>query len=134
MGPTTNGPGELTCRVMSVLWLSDPLVAVTCTMNVPVDATGVVVNPIGELASPPARGVTDGGMSTATPTGALPTQEVEKVTGESNPPSELTITLVPPLSPEIVDTVSDDELTTKSGTTMVTGARTDGVPAIVVEI
>jgi len=43
---------------MSVLWLIEPLVAVTCAMYVPVGVSAVVVNEIGELASPPAGGVT----------------------------------------------------------------------------
>jgi hypothetical protein len=98
-------------------------------MKVPVDASDVVVNPMGELASPPAGGVTDCGRLTAMPVGALPTQETENVTGELKPPREFTVTEVPPLSPGIVDTVSEDGLTEKSETT--TGARTDGVPAIV---
>jgi len=118
---------------MSVVWLTEPLVAVTCRMKVPVDAIDVVVNPIGELASPPAGGVTDCGRSTATPVGALPTQEAENVTVELNSPREFTTTEVPPLSPEIVDTVSDDGLTEKSrmADRVTAGARTDGVPAIV---
>jgi hypothetical protein len=73
-------------------------------------------------------------MLTAMPVGALPTQDVEKLTGELKPPYEFTIMLVPTLSPGIVETVSEDELITKSGALAVTGARTDGVPAIVVEI
>ena len=132
MGPSRKGPGVFTSRVMSVLWLTEPLVAVTCRTKVPVDAIDVVVNPSGELASPPAGGVTDCGRLTPMPVGALPTQEAEKVMGELNPPREFTTTEVPPLSPEIVDTVSEDELTVKSGMAdgATTGARTDGVPAI----
>jgi hypothetical protein len=99
---------------MSVLWLKEPLVAVTCAMKVPVDAIEVVVNPIGELASPPAGGVTDCGRFTPIPVGALPTHETEKVTRALNPPCEFTITLVPPLSPGIVETVSEDGVIEKS--------------------
>lgn len=98
----------------------------------------VVMNWIGELASPPAGGVTDCGRLTAIPVGAFPTQETEKTTGELNPPSEFTTTLVPPLSPGITDTVSVDGLIEKSGTYTpaggVTGARTAGVPAIITGI
>jgi hypothetical protein len=57
------------------------------------------VNPIGELAAPLAGGVTDCGMDTLMPVGALPIQEVEKVTGELNPPNEFTSTLVDVLKP-----------------------------------
>jgi hypothetical protein len=103
-------------------------------MYVPVDAIAVVVNPIGELASPPAGGVTDCGMLTAMPVGALPIQDVEKVTGALKPSYEFTIMLIPTLSPGVVETVSEEELTTKSDAVAVTGASTDGVPAIVVEI
>lgn len=122
---------------MSVLWLTEPLVAVTCAMKVPVDAIEVVVNSIGELASLPAGGVTVCGTMTPMPVGALPTQETENVTGELNPPSELTTTEVPPLSPRIVDTVSEVGVTEKSGIVAgagVTGARTDGVASIVTTI
>lgn len=107
-------------------------------MNVPVDPIAVVVNSMGELASPPAGGVTDCGIRIPIPVGALPTQEAEKVIGELNPPSEVTTTLVPPLSPGITDTVSVDGLTEKSGpfigVTGVTGARTNGVPATITGI
>jgi len=116
---------------MSVLWLTPPPVAVTCTMNVPVDANAVVVNSIGELASPPTGGVTDCGRMMPIPVGAFPTQEAEKVTGELNPPKEFTTTLLSPLSPGITDTVSADGLTAKSVGGVKTGASTAGVPAIV---
>jgi hypothetical protein len=122
---------------MSVLWLTDPLVAVTCAMNVPVEAMEVVVNWIGELASPPAGGVTVCGMLTLMPVGALPSQETEKVTGELNPPTEFTTTDVPPLTPETVDTVSEVGVTEKSGIIAgegVTGARTASVPSIMTGI
>ena len=133
----TNGPGWFTSKVMSVLWLTEPLVAVTCAMNVPVDAIAVVVNSIGELASPPAGGVTLCGMLTLMPVGAAPTQETEKVTAELNPPMELTTTEVPPLSPGIVDTVSEVVVSEKSGIMAgagVTGARTASVPEIMTGI
>jgi hypothetical protein len=55
-------------------------------MNVPVEANAVVVNSIGELASPPTGGVTDCGRMMAIPVGAFPTHDAEKVTGELNPP------------------------------------------------
>ena len=60
---------------------------------------------------------------------------MEKVTGELNSPVEFTRIVVPPLSPWITDTVPEDGVIVKSGGTIiagaVTGARTDGVPAIV---
>jgi hypothetical protein len=68
-------------------------------MKVPVEAIGVVVKPIGELASPSAGGATEGGRLIATPVGALPTQAVEKVMGELNPSIEATRMLAPPLRP-----------------------------------
>jgi len=61
------------------------------------------------------------------PVGALPTQDVEKVTGALKLPREFTTTLVPPLSPGIVDTVSEDGCNAKSGmgaAVGVTGAST----------
>jgi len=48
------------------------------------------------------------------PVGALPTQEVEKVTGALKLPREFTTTLVPPLRPGIVNTVSADGCSEKS--------------------
>ena len=39
------------------------------------------------------------GMVMPMPVGAFPTQEAEKITGELNPPTELTITVVDPLRP-----------------------------------
>ena len=116
---------------MSVLWLTPPLVAVTCTMNVPVDAIAAVVNLISELASPPTGGVTDCGSMMLMPAGAFPTQDAEKVIGELNPPREFTTMLLSPLSPGIIDTVSVDGLTEKSVGGVNTGASTAGVPAII---
>ena len=114
-----------------MLWLTPPLVAVTCTMKVPVEANAVVVNSIGELASPRTGGVTDCGRMMPIPVGAFPTQEAEKVTGELNPPRLFTTILLSPLSPGITDTVSEDGLTAKSEGGVNTGARTAGVPTIV---
>jgi len=57
----------------------------------------------------------------------LPTQEVEKVTGALKLPREFTTTLASPLMPGIVDTVSVDGCSEKSGmgtAVGVTGART----------
>jgi hypothetical protein len=65
------------------------------------------------------------------PVGALPTHEVEKATGELKPPSEFTSTVVPALKPSSTDTVPEEGVIEKSGGP--TGARTDGVPAIVTE-
>ena len=73
----------------------------------------------------------------ATPVGALPTQEAEKVTGELNPRSELTTTVVPALSPRMVETVSEVGVTEKSGIISgagATGARTANVPEIMTVI
>jgi hypothetical protein len=101
-------------------------------MKVPVDAIAVVVNSIGELASPPGGGVTVCGMLTLMPVGALPTHETEKLTGELKLPRELTVTEVPASSPGMVDTVSDVGVTEKSGIIAgegVTGARTATVPS-----
>ena len=67
------------------------------------------MNEIGEAAWPPAGGVTVCGMLIAMPVGALPSQEVEKVTGALKLPREFTTTLVPPPSPGIVETVSVEE-------------------------
>jgi hypothetical protein len=94
-----DGPGVFTWRFMSVLWLTDPLVPVTWSMKLPVDPVGVVVKLTDELPAPPGGGVTVWGMVMPMPVGALPTQEAEKVTGELNPPTELTITVVDPLRP-----------------------------------
>ena len=92
------------------------------------------MNPIGELASPPEGGVTLGGKFIPIPEGALPTQAAENVIGELNPFTDCAVTEVPPLSPGMVDTVSDVGVRLKSGpltaTTGVTGASTTGAPAI----
>jgi len=119
---------------MSVLWLTPPLVPVTCKTYVPVEAVDVVVNPMGELASPPEGGVTLGGRFIPIPDGALPTHAAENVIGALNPFIDCTATEVPPPSPGIVDTVSDVGVMLKSGpftaTAGVTGASTTGAPAI----
>jgi len=121
-----------------VLWLTEPLVPVTCRMYVPVEASGVVVKLMGELASPPAGGVTVCGSVTAIPVGSFPTQEAEKITGELKLPREFTVTELPPFSPGIVETVSEVGATEKSGmytgANGVTGARTVGWPAIATSI
>ena len=89
----------------------------------------VVVNPSVELAVPPGGGVTDCGIVIPMPVGALPTHEAENVTGELNPPSELTSTVVEVLSPWMTATFPEDGERAKSGTD--TGAKTAGVPDIV---
>lgn len=89
----------------------------------------MVVNWIGELASPPAGGVTVCSRLTLTPVGAVPTQETEKMTGALNSPLEFTVTDVPASKPGIVETVSEVGATEKSGKSCgaVTGARTASV-------
>ena len=94
-----DGPGLFTCRVTSVLWLTDPLVPVTWSTKLPVDPVGVVVKLTDELPAPPGGGVTVCGIVMPIPVGAFPTQEAEKVTGELKPPTESTITFVDPLRP-----------------------------------
>ena len=82
-----------------MLWVTEPLVPVTCNVKFPVEPVGVVVKPTDELPAPPGGGVTVCGIVIPIPVGASPTQEAEKVTGELNPPTELTITSVDPLRP-----------------------------------
>ena len=100
----------------------------------PLDESAVVVKPIGELASPPAGGVTVGGSVIPMPVGAFPTHDAEKATGALNPLTEFTVTAVALFSPGVVETVSDVGAIEKSppfiGTAGVTGARTANVPAI----
>ena len=101
-------------------------------MKAPIDAVAAVVNAIAELASPRGGGVTVCGILIVTPVGAAPSHDAEKLTGELNPPSEFTIIEVPPLRPGITATVAEDDSTEKSGDAATgTGARTDGVPAMV---
>jgi len=126
------GPCEFTWRVTSVLWLNEPLVPVTCATYVPVEAVEVVVNSIGELAAPLGGGVTVWGTATLMPVGALPTHEVEKLTGELKLPKELITTLVDELRPGVTETVPEVGAISKSGT--LTGARTAGVPLIATAI
>ncbi len=64
------------------------------------------------------------------PVGAFPTQDVEKATGELNPPTELTITFVEALRPGMTETVAELGAMLKSGAAAATGAKTEGVPAI----
>ena len=99
----------------------------------------MVLNWIGELAWPPAGGVTDCGSVTPMPVGVLPTQETENVTGELKLPFELTRTLVPALIPGIVETVSVAGFIAKSpgryrGAAGATGAKTVGAPPIATDI
>jgi len=115
---------------MSVLSLTDPLVPVTWSTKLPVDPVEVVVKLTGELPVPPGGGVTVCGIVTPIPVGLFPTQEVENVTGELNPPTELTITFVDPLRPGMTETVAELGAMLKSGAAAATGAKTDGVPAI----
>jgi hypothetical protein len=93
----------------------------------------VVVNEIGEAAWPPESGVTVCGRLIATPVGAFPTQETEKVTGALKLPREFTTTLVPTLSPGSVETVYVDGCREKFGlgaATEATGVSTAIVPEI----
>jgi len=99
---------------MSVLWLTPLLVAVTCRMYVPAGVSAVVVNEMGELASPPVGGVTVSGTKTAMPVGALPTQDTANDTGALNSPSEFTMILVPLDNPGVVETVSAEGVIEKS--------------------
>ena len=71
------------------------------------------------------------------PVGALPTQEAENVTGALKLPREFTTTLVPPLSPGSIDTVSVDGYSEKPGVGAavgVTGASTAMVSEIMTGI
>jgi hypothetical protein len=95
-------------------------------MKAPVEPVDVVVNPRVELAVPPGGGVTVCGTVMLIPVGALPTQDVENVTGELKSPSEFTSTVVEVLNPCITETDAEEEATAKSG--IETGAKTAGVP------
>ena len=98
-------------------------------MKLPVDAIEVVVKPTDELPTPPAGGVKVCRRVMLMPVGTLPTQEAEKVTGELNPPTELTTTSVDPLKPWMTETATELGAIVKSGATAATGASTDGVAA-----
>ena len=66
-----------------------------------------------------------------TPVGTLPTQDVEKVIGELNPPTEFTIRSEEVLRPCVVEIVDEEGFMVKSGAAAtVTGTRTVGVPMI----
>jgi hypothetical protein len=71
-------------------------------------------------------------MATLTPVGALPSQDVENVTGELKLPRELTTTLVDELRPGVTERVFEVGVISKSG--MLTGARTAGVPPMLTAI
>ena len=92
------------------------------------------MNVIAELAYPPGGGVTESGVVMTMSVGALPTQETENVTGELNPSSEFTTTVVPTLCPGLTVNVLVVGRIEKSGRIPadagVTGARTGGVPPI----
>jgi hypothetical protein len=102
-------------------------------MYIPVEAVAVVVNDIGDAAWPPAGGVTVCGRLIAMPVGALPNHEAANVTGALKLPREFTTTLVPALSPGIVDTVAADVRCVKSGMETIVGVTEAGT-AIVPEI
>jgi hypothetical protein len=89
------------CTVKSgpTLWLSEPLVPVTRSVNVPTEALGSAVIANGELAELPDGGVTAGIAARLTPDGAVPTQDAVNDTGELNPPSEPTVIVTEPLPP-----------------------------------
>ena len=54
-----------------------------------------------------------------TPAGELPTQDAEKVTGEPNSPTDVTMIVVEPLKPWMIEIVFDDEVIEKSGLALV---------------
>ena len=94
---------------MSVPCVTDPLVPVTRSVKLPIDAAEVVVIAIGELAAPPGGGVMGDGNAKVIPDGAFPIQEAVKVTGPLNPPVEVTTIVAELLSPSIIGTVDMDD-------------------------
>ena len=85
-----------------------------------------------EVDVPYGGGDTGWGTVTLMPAGTLPTQATEKVTGELNPPIELTITLTEVLSPCVVESTEEDGDMEKSGTaaTEATGTKAAVVPGM----
>ena len=81
---------------------------------------------------PSAGTVTGPGRLTATPLGATPLQSAPRLTEELNQLTEVSTIVADAAVPGAKDITAGDGWVTKSGTT--TGARTDGVAAIVMLI
>ena len=69
----------------------EPLIPITLTVNVPVDALELAATVNVELVVPPGAGVTGEVTNNVTPTGALPSQAASNVTCELKPFIEVTV-------------------------------------------
>jgi hypothetical protein len=96
------------------LWLREPLVPVTRTENVPVEAKELAVIVKGALAGLPGRGVTGEATDKVSPDGAVPSHDVDNVTAELKPFKEFTVIVVDPIPPCVNETVEVEEAIEKS--------------------
>jgi hypothetical protein len=85
-----------------VLCVSAPLVPVTASVKVPVEAPEVRVTVRVDVAVPPEGGVTGPGRLMETPEGAVPTHEYVSVTAELNPLVEAMFTFDVPDPPAAI--------------------------------
>lgn len=83
----------------STLWVKDKLAPVSLKVNDPVEALGSAVRDNGEAEVLPEGGVMGEVIATFTPDGAVPTQELTRMTGELNALSEVTVIVAEPLPP-----------------------------------
>ena len=81
------------------MWLSDPLVPVTRSVKLPIEALTPALIVKVEVAVAPEGGVIGVGSEKATSVGAAPTQEGDKVTDELKPLSEVTLIVATLLEP-----------------------------------
>ena len=89
----------LICTLMSTKCERIPLVPVTRSVKLPVDAPEPAFIANGELDVPPDGGVIGDGSAKVTSAGAVPTQEPTSITAEVKAFSEVTVMLAEPLPP-----------------------------------
>lgn len=92
----------------------EPLVPMTLTVNVPVDAVELAVIVRVEFAVPPEVGVTGEVTVTVTPAGVVPSHAASKVTGELKPFTEFTAIVAKPLPPCVNVTIELGAASVKS--------------------
>jgi hypothetical protein len=77
----------------------EPLIPITLTINVPVDALELATIVKVELVALPETGVTGEAIDNVTPVGVLPSQAASNVTGELKPFIEVTVIVAELLPP-----------------------------------
>lgn len=97
------------------LWVRLPLIPVILNVKLPGEAPGAALNDNGDVAVPPAVGVTGVESVNVTPAGAVPTHDPVSVTGTLKLLIEVIVIVAELLPPCAIDIVEVEEEIEKSG-------------------